>query len=174
MKSRATVLGHPAHQVLVMFPLGMLAFSTGCDALGLATGKRHWFKVSESALTAGIAGAALAAPFGLVDWLAIPEGTRAKRVGKVHGLGNAAVLGLFLGSWVLKKVVSRKSSLAAALSFAGFGLAGVTAWLGGELVNRLGVGVYTPTNLDATSSLRESPAVATVANAAWQVANINP
>lgn len=115
MKSRATVLGHPAHQVLVMFPLGMLAFSTGCDALGLATGRRRWYRISEAALSAGIASATLAAPFGLVDWLAIPDGTRAKRVGKVHGLGNVVVLGLFLGSWVWRKVVSRKSSLASAL-----------------------------------------------------------
>jgi hypothetical protein len=43
------------------------------------------------------------------------------------------------------------------LSFCGAGLALVTAWLGGELVDRLGVGVSTNAHLDARSSL-EGPA----------------
>jgi len=37
-------------------------------------------------------------------------------------------------------------------------LAGVTGWLGGELVERLGVGVNPGANLDAPSSLSEKPA----------------
>jgi hypothetical protein len=39
------------------------------------------------------------------------------------------------------------------LSFAGAVLALGTAWLGGELVDRLGVGVYEDANPDAPSSL---------------------
>jgi hypothetical protein len=37
-------------------------------------------------------------------------------------------------------------------------LAGVTGWLGGELVERLGVGVDAGANLDAPSSLSGKPA----------------
>ena len=43
-------------------------------------------------------------------------------------------------------------------SLLGFGLAGVTGWLGGELVDRLGVGVDDGANLNAPSSLSEQPA----------------
>ncbi|MCE4557087.1 DUF2231 domain-containing protein [Pelomonas sp. P8] len=50
--------------------------------------------------------------FGLIDWLAIPRGTRAKSVGALHATRNVLVLALF----------------------------GANAWLGGELVDRLGVG----------------------------------
>jgi uncharacterized membrane protein len=45
-------------------------------------------------------------------------------------------------------------ALALAASFVGAGLALVTGWLGGELVDRLGVGVDDGANLDAPSSLR--------------------
>jgi hypothetical protein len=43
------------------------------------------------------------------------------------------------------------------LSLAAVGLSLVTAWLGGELVDRLGVGVDDGANLDAPSSLTNEP-----------------
>jgi hypothetical protein len=43
---------------------------------------------------AGIIGGLLAALFGLIDWLAISAGTRAKRVGLWHGAGNVVVVAL--------------------------------------------------------------------------------
>ena len=43
--------------------------------------------------------------------------------------------------------------MALLLSFAGLLLAAVTAWLGGELVERLGVGVTSDAHLNAPSSL---------------------
>jgi uncharacterized membrane protein len=43
--------------------------------------------------------------------------------------------------------------MALVFSFFGLGLALVTGWLGGELVDRLGVGVDEGANLDAPSSL---------------------
>jgi len=43
--------------------------------------------------------------------------------------------------------------LALILSFSGAGLALVTGWLGGELVDRLGIGVYECANINAPSSL---------------------
>ena len=97
----------------------------------------------------------VAAPFGLVDFLAIPRGTRARRVGAVHGAGNALVSLLFLGSWLLRSPREFPSGEALALSFGGAALALVTAWLGGELVARLAVGVDDGASLNATSSLHK-------------------
>jgi uncharacterized membrane protein len=100
----------------------------------------------------------------LIDWFAIPQGTRAKAVGLVHGLGNVVVLLLFIGSWWLRHVEATATvaympgTLALVLSFAGFALAGLTGWLGGELVDRHAVGVDDGAHLDAPHSLSGRPA----------------
>ena len=38
MKARATLFGHPIHQMLIVFPLGLLATSVVFDIVHLATG----------------------------------------------------------------------------------------------------------------------------------------
>ena len=97
----------------------------------------------------------IAAPFGLIDWLAIPARTRAKRIGTLHGIGNVIVVLMFAASaWLRWDVPQIPSVLAVTLSLVGFLLALVTGWLGGELVDRLGVGVDDDAHIDAPSSLR--------------------
>jgi uncharacterized membrane protein len=98
--------------------------------------------------------------FGLVDWLAIPAGTRARRIGALHGIGNVVVLALCAVSWLLRAQADNwhPSALALVFSFTGVALAGVTGWLGGELVDRLGVGVDKDADLNAPSSLSRGPA----------------
>ena len=54
----------------------------------------------------------------------------------------------------------RPDTVAHVLSFIGAGLALVGGWLGGELVERLGVGVSDGANLNAPSSLSSSSATA--------------
>ncbi len=72
----------------------------------------------------------------------------------IHGLGNVIVLLLFAGSWLLRRdVPEMPGTFAYILSFAGAGLSLVTGWLGGELVDRLGVGVDEGANLNASNSL---------------------
>jgi uncharacterized membrane protein len=106
-------------------------------------------------IAAGIVGALVAAPFGTIDWMAIQPGTRAKKIGMVHGLGNVVVSLLFLASWLLRGDADNQPPvLAYVLSFAGAGIALFTAWLGGELVSRMGVGVYDDANLNASNSLK--------------------
>jgi uncharacterized membrane protein YphA (DoxX/SURF4 family) len=58
-------------------------------------------------------------------------------------LFTAAVVGLFGASWLLRNagIETNPGALALALSFAGGGLSVVTGWLGGELVDRLGMAV---------------------------------
>lgn len=154
MESRLKVLGHPLHQMLIVFPLGLLGAAAIFDLLFVFTGNGALASTAHYMKAAGIIGGLLAAPAGLVDWLAIPAGTRAKRVGAVHGLGNVVVLGLFAGSWLLGRGTSDAPPTAAvALAVGGLGLAVVTGWLGGEMVSRLSVGVDDGANLDAPSSL---------------------
>jgi uncharacterized membrane protein len=155
MKAKARLLGHPIHQMLIVFPLGLLATGVIFDILHLATDNSRWSEIAFWTMTAGVAGGFLAAPFGLVDWLAIPGGTRARRIGALHGLGNVVVLAMFGGSLLLRReAMLEPGTFAYLLSFGGAGLALVTGWLGGELVDRLGVGVDDGAHLDAPSSLK--------------------
>ena len=155
MESRAKLLGHPIHQMLIVFPLGLLATAVIVDLVYFAGDALIFAEVSYYLVIAGLLGGALAAPFGLIDWLAIPPNTRAKRIGALHGAGNAVVLLLFLASALLRSDLPSAPPVAAYVcSFAGAALALVTAWLGGELVNRLGIGVSDGANVDAPSSLR--------------------
>lgn len=101
----------------------------------------------------------LAAVFGFADWTKIPAGTRAKRVGALHGAGNVAVVALFSLSWLLRRdAPTDPETLAVVLSLAGGGLSMATGWLGGELVDRLGIGVDPGAHPDSPSSLSGRPA----------------
>jgi uncharacterized membrane protein len=155
MESKAKLFGHPIHQMLIVFPLGLLAMALVFDVIRFATGDGSWSEVAYWMISSGIISGFIAAPFGLIDWLAIPAGTRAKRVGAQHGAGNVAVLALFALSWAFRGGdPANPAGFAYMASFAGGLLALVTGWLGGELVNRLGVGVDEGAHLNAPSSLR--------------------
>jgi uncharacterized membrane protein len=154
MEARAKLLGHPIHQMLIAFPLGLLATSLFFDLIGLATGRPALLLASFYLIAAGIIGGLVAALFGLIDFLAIPGGTRAKRIGLLHGLGNVVVVGLFALSWWLRRgVAETPGSGPVILSAVAVMIALVTGWLGGEMVDRLGVGVDNGAHLDAPSSL---------------------
>jgi uncharacterized membrane protein len=155
MESRAKLLGHPIHQMLIVFPLGLLAMAVIFDLLAIGLAEGYWSEIAYWMIAAGVITGLLAAPFGLIDWFAIPAGTRAKRIGAVHGVGNVLVVLLFAASWLLRgDAPTAPDGLALALSFAGGGLALFTGWLGGELVDRLAVGVDEGAHVDAPSSLR--------------------
>jgi len=155
MESRVKLFGHAIHQMLIVFPLGLLAMAVIFDLLAIAMNQGYWSEIAYWMIAAGAITGLVAAPFGFIDWLAIPSGTRAKRIGAVHGIGNVVVVMLFGSSWLLRgNAPQAPPSLALLLSFAAGGLALVTGWLGGELVDRLGVGVDDGAHLDAPSSLR--------------------
>lgn len=158
MESKAKILGHPAHPMLVVFPLGLLATAVVFDLIHLGTRNMQWSIAAYYMIAAGVIGALIAAPFGAVDLMAVPRNTRARRIGAVHGAGNAVVVLLFAGSWALRPAATVvPNDLALTLSFAGASLAVVTAWLGGELVSRLGIGVSDTANVNAPSSLEGEP-----------------
>lgn len=161
MESKARLFGHPIHQMLVVFPLGLLGASVAFDALAVALDSARMSMVAYYLIAGGLIGGLLAAPFGLIDWMAIPKGTRAHRIGAMHGGGNVVVLLLFAGSWWLRQdAMTAPVWQAYVLSVGGVLVSGVTAWLGGELVDRLGVGVSEGANLNAPSSMKVSQAPA--------------
>lgn len=164
METRVKLLGHPIHPMLVVLPLGLLSVGVAFDVVYLVTGDPLFAEVAFWNITVGIVGGLLAALFGLVDWLAIPTGTRARSVGLWHGLGNLVLVLVFIVSWLLRlgNHAYAPDILPFVLGLLGVGLALATAWLGGELVFRLRVGVDDGAQLDAPSSLTGGAATQTV------------
>lgn len=161
MESQAKVFGHPIHQTLIPLPLGLLTGSVAFDVIHRATGDEAWGEAATATMGAGLACGLVAAPFGLIDWLAIPGDTRAKRIGAIHGLGNLTALGLYGASWVMRREQPGRTDTAPfALALAGLAVSGMAGWLGGELVDRLGVGVDPGAHLNAPSSLSSMPIMA--------------
>jgi len=154
MESRAKILGHPAHQQLIVFPLGLLAMAVIFDIIYAVTAGTQWTSVSFYMIGAGLITGVIAAVFGVLDWLVIPRGTRAWRIATAHGVGNLIVVLLFAGSFFLRGPNAATPPLwAFVLSYCGGFVALITAWLGGELVSRLGVGVDDDADLNASNSL---------------------
>ena len=157
MESRAKLFGHAIHPILIVYPLGLLSTAVIFDVIYLITANPTWTTISFWMIAAGIIGGLMAAVFGLIDYLNIPAGTRASRIGLLHGLVNLCVMTLFAASWLLRRNSPEiPSTTAFALSFAGVAAALVGGWLGGELVERLGVGVAPGANLNAPNSLSQS------------------
>lgn len=159
MHARAKLVGHAIHPMLIVFPLGLLATSFFFDIIRMAGGGDGFGVASFYMIAAGVIGGLVAAVFGLVDWLAIPANTRARQVGAIHGIGNVVVVGLFVLSWLVRRPdAARPGGGAFVLSLLGVLLALVTGWLGGELVERLAIGVDDGAHADSPSSLSKEPA----------------
>lgn len=160
MNARVKALGHPVHPMLIVFPLGLFVAAVIFDLVELITGTATFGQVGFWNILVGMIGAVVAAATGLADWTAIPPGTRAKRIGLWHGATNAVVLVLFLISWLVR--LDNTDHVAGVgpfvLEVVALALGGVAGWMGGELVDRLGIGVDEHANPDAPSSLRGRPA----------------
>ncbi|HEY8427313.1 MAG TPA: DUF2231 domain-containing protein [Sandaracinaceae bacterium] len=156
MEARAKILGHPVHQMLIPIPLGLFITATILDIVAMIGGWSSLMVVSFWNLVIGVAAALVAAVFGLIDWTAIPKGTRAKRVGAAHGGGNVVMVGLFLIAVLLRmdEPSFAVTGGALVLEIVALAIGVVTGWLGGELVDRYGIGVHPDAHPNASSSLR--------------------
>jgi uncharacterized membrane protein len=158
MESKVKLFVDLIHPMLVVFPLGLLIMVV--IILYLISKDASFAVAAYSDIAATIIGGLLAAVFGLLNWLAIPGGMRAKRVGHLHGGGNVIVVPLFAVSWLMRAGDPNRlpTTTALILALVGDGLGAITGWLGGELVDRLGVGVDRDANLNAPNSLSGQPA----------------
>jgi uncharacterized membrane protein len=160
MRSAARFAGHAIHPMLIVFPLGLLSTAVIFDIIYLFSDKENFSVTAGYLLVAGVISGPIAALFGWLDWFKIPSGTRAKRIGLLHGAGNIVVVVLFALS-LLSRVIAddnwKPPVIGLILSFAGVGLAIFTAWLGGELVERLGIGVDEEANVNASNSFTTAP-----------------
>ena len=160
MESRVKVLGHPIHPMLVVVPLGSFIAAVIVDVIGVVSSNPTMSVVGFWNIAVGVVGGLLAAAFGLADWLNIPGKTRAKRIGLMHGTLNVAVTATFALVWLLRYGAPDVTPTTTLLAIeVGALLAGAVAgWLGGELVDRMGVGIDEGAHLNAPNSLSGRPA----------------
>ncbi len=153
------VLGHRLHAILIAFPVGLLGGSLAFDIACLLTDYSRWADISYWLLISGVAGGLVAAPFGSMDWFSIADGTRAKRIGFIHGATAIVSIALFAFSvWLRNETPTHPGTSAIICSFtAGVALM-VAGWLGGELVQRMGIGVDAGAHADSPNSLSGRPA----------------
>jgi uncharacterized membrane protein len=160
MEARAKLLGHPIHQMLIVLPLGLLIGAWLFDVISAIFHRPIFGTIGYWNAAAGIITGLIAATFGVIDWTAIPSRTRAKAIGLWHAGANVLVLVLFAASWLMRRSIfahapNRTTLILVTVALV---LGGVSGWLGGELVGRLGIGVSPGANVDAPSSLSGRPA----------------
>ena len=159
--SRAAIGGHPIHPMLIPFPVAFLVGTLVVDIVFASTGDAFWARAAFWLLAAGIVMGALAAVFGLIDFLA-HERVRALNAAWVHFLGNAAAI--VLSIW---NIAQRWNDAAAGATGLGIALSAivvaillVTGWLGGELAYRYRIGVVSAPERDRARVTATNPAYA--------------
>jgi nitrite reductase/ring-hydroxylating ferredoxin subunit/uncharacterized membrane protein len=128
-----TWLGHPLHPPLTDVVVGAWTSSLVLDLIG----GRRARGAADTLVGVGAAAAVPTALAGLADAADLSGGAR--RVATVHALGNSTALAAYGLSWLARRRGHRATGRA--LSFLGFGLVTGSAWLGGHLSFRRGVGV---------------------------------
>jgi nitrite reductase/ring-hydroxylating ferredoxin subunit/uncharacterized membrane protein len=142
MRSRAQLLSHPVHPMLVPFPIAFLIGALAFDIIGLVSGAAALWVTAAHLQLAGLATGLLAAVPGIVDYLfSVPPESSAKTRATRHGLGNAGALVLFALAWLARDAAWQPGLLTVALELAGGGLLAYGGYLGGTLVTRNMIGV---------------------------------
>jgi nitrite reductase/ring-hydroxylating ferredoxin subunit/uncharacterized membrane protein len=132
-------LGHPLHPVLTDVTLGAWMMGLLFDVLSLLTLGRwkNSRSTGDSLVALGTITAIPTAIAGFTDYTAIKKD--AAHHGALHGLMNTIILGLYVLSVRARRDGYWFSGILYSTAALGMGL--VSAWLGGELVYNLQVGV---------------------------------
>jgi uncharacterized membrane protein len=140
----AGTYGHPLHPILVTVPIGAWVASLVFDiASHVAHPAAFLAQGSLWLIAVGLIGALAAAGAGVLDLLAIPERTKARRVAAIHACLNLAVTALYLAGfgWRYKSHPAPVSAAQIALSVLSLIALAVSGYLGGKLAYRYGVRV---------------------------------
>jgi uncharacterized membrane protein len=102
MYSKAKLMGHPIHPMLVGFPVTFYTSTLIAFIVYASSLDRFWFTAGVVLNWAGVAMAALAAVPGLVDWTTgIPRRSGAKKTGLIHMALNVCALVAFVVNGVM-------------------------------------------------------------------------
>lgn len=131
-------LGHPAHPAITDVPVGSWTAAVVMDAIDVLEGGDRLADGADTAIAVGLVGALGAAVTGLADWHRHTSG-RSRRMGALHGVMNVGATLLYGTSLVARRNGDR--SMGRWLAGVGYGMAFVSAMIGGHLVYGRKVGI---------------------------------
>jgi uncharacterized membrane protein len=132
-----TWLGHPAHAIVIVVPVGSWFVTGWYDLRSCFSDDPRFDAAADAALRVGIVGAVAAASTGAAQYLDTRGAVR--RETALHAALNNAALSLYVGSWAARKRGRR--TLGRLLATAGLTVVGVSGYLGGDISYRHGVGM---------------------------------
>ena len=143
MKSKAVLLGHPLHPMLIPFPFAFLIGAFVFDAAGWLRGAPAWWTTGAHLSLAGIVTALVAAVPGLIDYVyTVPPQSSAKTRATKHMLANLSAVALVAVAWSIRGGTDTRPDIAVlALEGVGLLLLGAGGYMGGTLVSRNLIGV---------------------------------
>lgn len=144
MKSAAHIKGHPLHPILVTFPIAFFIGTLLFDIMALINDRYDYAFVASCMQIAGITTALLAAVPGIIDYVfTVPPKSSGKKRAARHGGLNVLNLLLFFAAWLLKRNPYVPAFGILLLEMAGIVALGFAGWMGGTLVYRNQIGIFT-------------------------------
>ena len=132
-----TWIGHPLHPIVKDIPIGTWTTAALLDAAGVLSGDGSFGRAADVSIAAGLGGALVSAVTGLSDWSDTTG--RARRIGVAHAVTNIGAAGLYAASLFARRRGDRGFGMQ--LSFAGYAVMILGAYLGGHLVFGEQIGV---------------------------------
>ena len=144
LRAKAAISGHPIHPMLVPIPIALFVAALATDIAYVVDGSDGWASASRWLLGGGLAGAALAAVAGFIDFAASAR-IRELRDAWLHLFANLTVVVIEAVNLILRLPdPDIAASTGLALSAVAALLLLFSGWKGGELVFRHGVGQFGP------------------------------
>ena len=139
MRSKFSIMGHPLHPALVAVPVGLFGWALLADIIYLGSGRNHmWYDIAFWTGIAAFLSALVAALPGFGDYFTMALNSSARAIATAHMLFNLTTVALYFAAMLLMlndNAVGRNSYIVVLVLHAiGFGVLGLSGWLGGEMV----------------------------------------
>jgi nitrite reductase/ring-hydroxylating ferredoxin subunit/uncharacterized membrane protein len=143
MKSKASLLGHPVHPMLIPFPFAFLTGAVAFDAVGAIRDAASWWTTGGHLGVAGVIAALAAAVPGAVDYIySVPPKSSGKERAKKHAALNLSAVALFtIALWMRGGASVRPGLAVLSLEVVALAVLMLAAYMGGTLVTRNLIGV---------------------------------
>jgi len=144
---------HELHPALIHAPLALLPLSIGADLIGRVTGSEELLDLGRRAMPVAAASALVAGVAGLMAQTEVKAEGKAMDLLKTHRTLNLGLVAT-AGAMAVQRMREEEPSTGyIGLGLAGLALMAYSAYLGGEMVYREGVGV------EAADGVRRRPRV---------------
>jgi uncharacterized membrane protein len=138
---QVTLMGHPLHPQLIVLPAGLLPFSLLLDAMHAATRDQSYADAAYYTMLGGFFGGIAAGAAGAADYGTVPPDSKAKQIGRLHGVMNVGLLALTGLNILMRRKRRSAGALPMVLSLITTAGLTVSAWYGGHLVYHHGMRV---------------------------------